>query len=381
MKINFFKIRFKNLRSTVIHRIRTLNLYQSTFQNRFLLKQIFILDLHTSVTRDVMPAIERMDVTVNRWSISGSSELFNEPNLKVKAVNSQEWRGINDKKISKFQSRYRKFLMNQDGFLLTYTFSFILLFSKYKKPILGINATRYESPFTFDEKHLNELNYQLNNYKKLGVVSNNIADQDYLKLFAGIDSNYIPSLCSYTTPHKPENDTWVVLCRNLTLGKKISNIGEKIKSQDEIWGGNYTYEEFASFKGVILIPYNISTMRMFELTTAGFPIRIPSDRLLLEWSNLPGVLSELSYAQVHNQEPLKKYSNSPMDPNWVNFYSWWLERADWNQKDFFPNITRFDSLEELADDPRPFQSKLIENRNLKIANLWQDRLEKFTSQL
>ena len=122
-------------------------------------------------------------------------------------------------------------------------------------------------------------------------------------------------------------------------------------------------------------------MRMFELTTAGFPIRIPSDRLLLEWSNLPGVLSELSYAQVHNQEPLKKYSNSPMDPNWVNFYSWWLERADWNQKDFFPNITRFDSLEELADDPRPFQSKLIENRNLKIANLWQDRLEKFTSQL
>ena len=70
-----------------------------------------------------------------------------------------------------------------------------------------------------------------------------------------------------------------------------------------------------------------------------------------------------------------------MDPNWVNFYSWWLERADWNQKDFFPNITRFDSLEELADDPRPFQSKLIENRNLKIANLWQDRLEKFTSQL
>ena len=96
MKINFFKIRFKNLRSTVIHRIRTLNLYQSTFQNRFLLKQIFILDLHTSVTRDVMPAIERMDVTVNRWSISGSSELFNEPNLKVKAVNSQEWRGIND---------------------------------------------------------------------------------------------------------------------------------------------------------------------------------------------------------------------------------------------------------------------------------------------
>ena len=381
IKIASFKMKQRNLIYSLAHWISTSNLIQTLGSSRSHTKKIFTLDLHTSVVRDVTPALNNINIQVNRWSISGSSHLFTEPNLHVRGVRNSNWKKIDAEKIETFQNKYRKFLKKQDGFIITYTFSFIDLFSKYRKPILGINATRYESPFTFNEEMFMKLNETLKNYSELYVVSNNIADQEYLEYFSGVKSQYIPSLCSYNTKHKPETNTWVVLCRNLTLGKKISQVAPNIKTQEEVWPTGYTYLEFARVRGVIVIPYNISTMRMFELTTAGFPIRIPSDRLLLEWSELPGVLSELSYAQVYGRKPLKINLNSPMDPEWKKFYAWWLERADWNQSDLFPNISRFDSLDELAYDPRPFKPESIIQRNLKINEMWKNYLEKFEKTL
>jgi hypothetical protein len=70
-----------------------------------------------------------------------------------------------------------------------------------------------------------------------------------------------------------------------------------------------------------------------------------------------------------------------MDPLWKNFYEWWLERADWNLTEFFPNITRFDSLEELREEPKPFNPKTIYERNLKIQELWKNCLSKYADTL
>ena len=70
-----------------------------------------------------------------------------------------------------------------------------------------------------------------------------------------------------------------------------------------------------------------------------------------------------------------------MDPTWDKFYSWWLERADWNNTDFFPNISRFDSFEELAFSPKPFKSKTIFERNARIYELWKTSLTRFTNLL
>jgi hypothetical protein len=70
-----------------------------------------------------------------------------------------------------------------------------------------------------------------------------------------------------------------------------------------------------------------------------------------------------------------------MDPGWSNFYNWWLERADWNNFDFFPNITRFDTFEELAFEPKPFKIEAIYDRNSKIFEMWKKNLENFTKSL
>jgi hypothetical protein len=382
-KLMFFDlaVKIRDIGSTLKHRIFHNNFSQFFGSKNIRRKILFSLDLHTSVVRDFTPLIKDFNVNVIRWSISGSSRLFNEPNLKLKIINSSTWKDLNMPMINKFQKKYSRFLEKQDGFILSYTFSFVDIFKKYGKPILGINATRYESPYTFKMNSFLDLNASLQNYQNLYLISNNIGDKDYLKYFTGLESQYIPSLCDYTVQNKPENDKWIIQCRNHDLAVNIASINRNIEPSFKIWPNGYSYKQLSIVKGIILIPYNISTMGMFELTTAGFPIRIPSDRLLIQLSSMPGVLSELSYAQVHQRKVLQMNENSPMDPTWDKFYNWWLERADWNNTDYFPNVSRFDSFEELDFDPKPFKMETIFDRNAKIYELWKTSLARFTNLL
>jgi hypothetical protein len=122
-------------------------------------------------------------------------------------------------------------------------------------------------------------------------------------------------------------------------------------------------------------------MRLFELTTAGFPVRIPSDRLLKEWASLPGVLSELSWTQVFNVDCPEWLLESPADPKWEGFLDWWLERADWNDSFYFPNVTRFDSIEELKYPPAEFSLLDIELRNKQIKKMWDEVVSVFAKKL
>jgi hypothetical protein len=382
-RLNFIdlKVKMRNICSSLNHRIVNNNFSQSFNSKNLLRKIVFSLDLHTSVVRDFTPIMKDFNVYVNRWSISGSSRLFNEPNLKIRIINGSTWKDLSMTMVNEFQKKYSRFLRKQDGFILSYTFSFIEIFKKYNKPILGVNATRYESPYTFKMNSFLELNATLQNYKNLYLISNNIGDRDYLKHFTDLESQYIPSLCNYTVQNKPENEKWIIQCRNHDLAVAIASNKKNIEPAFKIWPNGYSYRQLAAVKGIILIPYNISTMGMFELTTAGFPIRIPSDRLLLQLSSMPGVLSELSYAQIHQQKVLQINENSPMDPTWDKFYKWWLERADWNNSDFFPNISRFDSFDELTIEPKPFKMQTIFERNSKIHELWKNSLTKFANLL
>lgn len=341
--------------------------------------QIFALDLHTSVTRDVSASLLRSKFRLRRWSISSSSYLYREPNLKLQHINSENWRDLDTSQVKSFNKKYRAFLDSNDAYLVSYTFSFLQIFATYRKPILAINATRYESPYTYSELEFHRLNTLIKDMTKknlLTIVSNNLGDRDYLRFFTGVDSRYVPSLCEYIPRMIGSSGKWVVMSRNIDLAKKISLAGKNLVSQHEIYPNGYTHEEFALNVGVIYIPYNISTMRFFELATAGFQIRIPTDRLLMEWCHLPGVLSELSWVQVIGKPCPIWLAESPADPNWNQFYRWWLQRADWHNLANFENVKFFDSLEELdlASEPSDYEGV---HRNHRIRQEWQDITDEF----
>jgi hypothetical protein len=341
---------------------------------------MFTLDLHTSVVRDLRESLEKHQIIVERYSISAASQLFNEPNLRLPYISGKSWRSIGVDKIRDFQRFFKAVLNNAHCFLVTYTFSFVLIFENLGKPILAVNATRYESPFTLDENSFKNLNDKLQDLSESGllsVISNNAGDRDYLNWFTGIDSKLIPSLCLYSAKHAPSIETWLVLCRNLDLGRHISQTTPNARTVEEVFPRGYSHEDFAKFAGVILVPYNISTMRLFELSTSGMPVRIPSDRLLKEWSSLPGVLSELSWVQVLGVECPKWLKDTPADPEWSDFLDWWLNRADWKYREFFPNVSTFDSLLELNVAPPPFTLESVNQRNDTIRRLTDDAVMDF----
>jgi len=341
---------------------------------------IFTLDLHTSIVRDLRESLETNQILVERFSISGSSYLFNDPNLRIPFISGKNWRMIENDKIRGFQRLFHATLDKARCFLVTYTFSFVLIFENLGKPILAVNATRYESPFTLDEDRFRDLNAKLKDLSTSGllsVISNNAGDRDYLNWFTGIDSKHIPSLCSYSAKHAPSIETWLILCRNLDLGKKIAQYTSNARTIEEVFPRGYSHEDFAKYAGVILVPYNISTMRLFELSTSGMPVRIPSDELLRQWSCLPGVLSELSWVQVLNAECPSWLKDTPADPDWSDFLDWWLERADWKFKTFFPNVSIFDSLDELNFAPPQFTLDSVNQRNNTIRRLTDEAIKDF----
>jgi hypothetical protein len=375
-------IKLRNILATSLHNVFFGNAVQSFIFKKA--KMILSVDLHISVSRDLITTISQHKINFFRWSISTSSHLFKEPNLRLRGVNSLSWATLNESDIGLFQAKYESFLKKVDAFIVTHSLSMINLYKNLDKPIFAINSTRYESPYTFSKLDFVSLNshlHDLRSTKMLDIVSNNQGDKDYLKLLGDLESTYIPSLCDYTETNKPSVDTWIISCRNSDLANHIAATALRSQTSEKLFPSGFTYREISKYKGVILIPYNISTMRLFELTTAGFPVRIPSDRLMMEWSHLPGVLSELSWVQVHNMKTPEWLSNTPADPEWDGFYKWWLERADWNDTFFFPNISRFDSLDELNLSPPVIPDALIFRRNLAIQDLWKAQLSLFMNKI
>jgi hypothetical protein len=330
--------------------------------------KVFALDLHNAVLRDGYSFLVKNNLRFERWSISGTSNQFKEPNLRLKFINSKSWQFLDDQLIERFQERYKYTLDKQYGFLVAHTLAFVCLFDKFQKPMLAINSTRYEAPFSFNDsefKKLNKILQDLTMDSRLRIISNNVGDRDYLEFFSGIKSDHIPSLCDYIPRRSPENKDWIILSRNMDLSFEIASFGENLRSQYEKYPNGYSHKEFSKNFGVVYIPHNISTMRLFELATAGFPIRIPSDKLLMELVDLPGVLSELSWIQVAGKPCPDWLLNSPADPEWSHFYSWWLERADWKLLQYFPNVSTFDSFSELTQDIPNIQDPTPRNELLR----------------
>lgn len=375
----------------LLHAIRTLfrtlwintrntRVYGFFFRDR--VPSVFALDLHNAVLRDGYGYLAKNNLKFDRWSISGTSIQFKEPNLRLKFINSRTWNFLDDRLIESFQKRYERILVQQFGFLVAHTLAFVQLFYKFQKPILAINSTRYEAPFSFNQSEFEKLNANLQDLtkdRKLKIVSNNVGDRDYLEFFTGIRSDHLPSLCDYIPRRFPRNNDWVILSRNIDLSFEIASFGENLRSQYEKYPNGYTHEEFSTNFGVVYIPHNISTMRLFELATAGFPVRIPSDKLLMELVDLPGVLSELSWIQVAGKPCPEWLHDTPADPEWSHFYSWWLERADWKLLNYFPNVSTFDNFSELSQyipkiqDPTP--------RNELIRSEWSQIFSEFAVSL
>ena len=110
--------------------------------------RFFNLDLHISVIADVRYIFEQQGHEVVDWSISGHTWVFGRERTVVDIVNQDTWANLSPEMCNQFYDRYKDFLNQFDGFIVTHSPAFALLYEKCNKPIIIVNSTRYEQPFT-----------------------------------------------------------------------------------------------------------------------------------------------------------------------------------------------------------------------------------------
>jgi hypothetical protein len=328
--------------------------------------------------RDLRQELVRQKLASIQWSISGSNR-FVRPIYKisdpVEILNSETWPELDDDLISRFEDRYSTFLSKFDGFVVTHTPAFSQLYRSFDKPILVINSTRYEAPYTAKPSAWNNLNSYLADSidkKKMLLVSNNQGDADYLKFKTGITSKVIPSFCDYTNLNwVPGGKHKIIISRSAEVEQLIEKLtGGEWLGIRKVLGENFRWRQYLDVKEIFYIPYNISTMSLFELATAGVPVKVPSRSLIKRLlANYSGVLSELSYFQVR---ALSTHGLSANDPNNYlsdSFHDWWLDRADFYDSDLMPNVKIIEEIGELnGRGSNKSHEPLIERGVLKLRN-------------
>lgn len=322
----------------------------------------FCMDLHISVIADFKSA--NPDIEVIDWCLSGHAWVMKRPQDVPDHINSSNWTNLNEKMIDAFQKRYDFFFKTIDVFIVGYCSAFAMIFEKYNKPIIMLNAVRYDIPFcwTKDSRMLlkwHECLDRLNSHKLLTIVSNNKADQLYTKLGSGLKSHYIPSLCLYTnTQYNPTKPTFLCYHGNISNHRLITP--KKDLPHPHQWS------DVTSFRGIVSFPYEVSLMSLFEQFTAGCPLFFPSKAY---WKSNPAIQSIAAYWGDAMPSYFKELTTK----------DGWIELADMYDVFQSPNTYYFDSEEHLFKlletfeykDDRDFRQAHIE----RVKQQWKELLK------
>lgn len=238
-------------------------------------------------------------------------------------------------------------------------------------PIFHVNSTRFGNEWIQDpRKHkiLTDTLEEMFRQNRLFVAHNNRGDQMYLRqYFPTLQPSqeiYIPSDCY--SPHRFRNksvepkrfliwDTRQVLLQpdKSPFMKQMyaalkGSLGDALDSQALLLAEKQGYLEegyLDKYTAVIHLPYNVSTMSIFQQTAANIPVWVPSARLLQElWEDTrePSELSWTLFAEGTEKDA------SPLDSaRKRDVVERWVKHADFYFQETMGCILTFDSIEDL----------------------------------
>lgn len=310
--------------------------------------RFFNLDLHISVIADVKNIFESMGHEVVNWSISGHTWVLGKLKDSVDIVNENTWTNLDQAMCNEFYERYKDFLEQFDAFIVTHTPSFALLYDKCNKPIIIVNSTRYKSPFADQPQKLQWLNeYLIEGVKrnKIFIVSNNKADREYLKYCTGLESEHIPSLCLYTgSQYTGKNRGFIV---HPPQRSDMLNITKEVI--EKLHPG-YKWQDLYDYQGVIHIPYEISTMSIFEQYSANVPLFFPDKnflrKLYFDSGSSNSILSNIVYFPIYSL-PIPSTVGDPNNIFAAEGISFWVDHADYYDNENMAYIQYFKSFAHL----------------------------------
>lgn len=336
----------------------------------------FNLDCHISVIEDIKKIFNDLGHNVDSWSVSGHNWVFNREVSKVEIVNQNTWSKLDQDMCDRFYERYKDELSKYDGFICTYPPAFSMIYEKFKKPIIIQVPIRYEVPF---QKSIEKWN-SFNNYLRNGIdnnmiiaIANSKYDKRYFEFFVKRECKLIPSICEYT-----KSDWNPIINKFLYYSRLPINLGPDVIDKSTLV--KYNWQDIANYKGIIIIPYNCSTMSIFEYYTSNIPIFCPSKKLMKElyskYSNY--VLSELTWNQTFQNPPGSiiecDRSNDPNDYLNLNIMNRWIDYSDFYNQEWMPHIIYFDTFEELKSKLHSVNLKDVSNNMRNFNILRKDKI-------
>jgi len=304
-----------------------------------------------------------------------------------------------------------------DAFLCQHAAGQCEVFMAFGKPMIVIASTRYEigrlTKEAWQAWNQNLMDIAAN--PRNTIASNNAYDAEYIKYFTGLrDVPILPNFCGYTGasyepkrteilvgPGKVVKEGQVLMMEMAAAGQKEGVVYKGIREardseerSDERKVFRYVtrqynafavaslqpllitnpvflsllsshslqlyphfeYTDLASHPAIVLLPYQVSTMGLFEYYRMNIPIFAPSPKLLARWQVKYRIMSELSWDMVFNKGRGKGGSVLPKatnvhyeyDPNNVlseDAVEYWVKWADFYQ---WPHITVYEDFDDLT---------------------------------
>jgi hypothetical protein len=350
--------------------------------------KLFNLDLHISVIGDIKNILTDLGHEVTSWNMSGHNWVFGRSKTTTDVITQENWYNINEEMCDAFYNRYKNELNQYDAFLTTHPPIFSRLFKNWNKPIIMVASIRYECPFSTRPKEWEKFNTFLREGVDKGqitLIANSKYDAEYGKYFLDREFTHIPNLCEYTgVNYSPNKDKFLYYSRFMNYGNycngQIPNLIEKSKAL----GHNYQWSDVVKYKGIVGVPYNVSTMSIFEYYTQNIPMFFPSVDLMIEMKKNHGnqILGEVTWNETWNLKP-EHYPTEwkegsvikpgPDDPNHyqdLNKFKKWLPLADFYDTEWMPHIQYFNSWDELKNRLSTIKNdELMDiSNNMKTAN-------------
>ncbi len=362
----------------------------------------FNLDLHISVIADVRAILEELGHRVTSWSLSGHNWVFERPPSKVDVVSAQNWRSLDRRMCDAFYERYKDELSGYDGFIVTYPPSFALLFERFEKPVIIQAPIRYEVPFS----HRPELWRAFDDHLRAGIdagriiaLANSRYDAKYAEHFTRRPWTHVPSLCEYTGVRYAPTKPWFLwYSRVRALPPALSGVSiPSLVLKDGALPQGYKWADLVAFRGLVGVPYNISTMSIFEHYAQGLPMWFPSEAFMLAMRQAAPaqVLGEVTWNQTLGLPPGSSVGTGEDDPNRydsLEVLARWLPLADFYDREWMPHLRYFSSMADLRDqlagasdeDLRATSHAMLDHgkvRRARVLDLWRgvvDRVRAFS---
>lgn len=376
---------------------------------------IWSSDFHISPIADLKFLLKDFNVRIIDKSLSGHCHLSDTCATDLKVITQSNGIHLNpcpNRIRREFYEAYRNDpeFMSVDAILCTHAISMCELFMPFGKPLIMLASTRYEIG-RHDRSEWDRWNQNLQLIAKKEfntIAANNLYDSEYVKYFTSVASvPVLPSYCEYVnTVYKPQRGKPFLLAPSRGVNRIISSeLQASLRvfntRQDtpltitpirELYPLHFEYSDLASHPAIVLLPYQVSVMSLFEFYRMAIPLFVPSLSLLTEWHVKHQVLNERTWNTVYGhparQSALPRHPNSTSsmqtDPNnefdleavreWLalsDFYQWPHVRVFRSFDDLFQQLKRT-NLATVSEDMK--QYNVMVKRHLETE--WRKILEK-----